>query len=230
MKKKILFVITSAPLGTWLPEVTRPYWHITERGGEVTFASPAGGKIVWDRLSDPGVEGSFEAGCLVSKGFLSDSTLVTALENTLPLKDVDPSAFDAVHVAGGTGAGVDLFPNAEMARILEYFWALGKPIGTICHGSIALANNPDHVAGLTATGFTLAEDIQAEDIYGKQFLAIYPQPAMEAAGIDFVHVQPQGVRVVVDGPLVTGQNQQSASEYALQFNHLLFGVDPVLTA
>ena len=230
MKKKILFVITSAKLGTWLPEVTRPYWHIAERGGEVTFASPAGGKIVWDRLSDPGTDGSYEADCLVSKGFLSDPTLVAALENTVLLKDVDPSAYDAVHVAGGTGAGVDLFPNAELARILEHFWDVDKPIGTICHGSIALANNPDHVAGMTATGYTLAEDIQAEAIYGKQFLAIYPQPAMEAAGIDFVHVEPQGVRVVVEDMLVTGQNQQSASEYALQFNHLLYGVDPVLKA
>jgi putative intracellular protease/amidase len=225
---KILFIITSSTRGTWLAEVTRPYWHLTERGSDVHFASPAGGAIVWDRLSDPYTEGSFEANDLVSKGFLSDKTLVTRLASTIALASVRPDDYDAVHVAGGTGAAEDLFPNNEMVRILDHFWTAGKVVGTICHGSIALANIPAHVAGRRATGFTLKEDLEAEALYGPNFVPVYPQPAMEQAGIEFVHVGPQGVRVVVDGKLVTGQNQQSASEYALQFNHLLFGSDPVL--
>jgi len=224
---KILLVITSAPLGTWLAEVTRPFWHLTERGHEITFASPGGGVVVWDRLSDPATEGSFEANDLVSKGFLSDPALRRRMETTVALKDVAPEEFDAIHVAGGTGAAVDLYPNAELARILEHFWASGKVIGTICHGSIALANNIKRVAGKTATGYTLAEDIEAEDIYGPGFIPNFPQPTMEHAGIEFVHVEPQGVKVVVDGRLVTGQNQQSASEYSLQFQHLLTGSTPV---
>ncbi|PRY04460.1 type 1 glutamine amidotransferase domain-containing protein [Paraburkholderia sp. BL25I1N1] len=226
---KILFIITSSARGTWLAEVTRPYWHLTERGSEVHFASPAGGKITWDHLSDPFAEGSFEANDLVSKGFLSDKNLVAKLETTISLNAVRPEEYDAVHVAGGTGAAVDLFPNDQVARILEHFWAAGKVVGLICHGSIALANNPDRVAGRRATGFTLKEDIEAEALYGPQFVPNYPQPVMEKAGIEFVNVEPQGVRVVVDGQLVTGQNQQSASEYSIQFNHLLFGKNPVLT-
>jgi len=224
---KILLIITSSPLGTWLAEVTRPFWHLTERGHEIVFASPVGGAIVWDKLSDPATEGSFEANDLVSKGFLSDPALRARLQATVALKDVAPEEFDAVHVAGGTGAAVDLYPNAEMTRILEHFWSTGKVLGTICHGSIALGNNVNRVAGKTATGFTLAEDIQAEAIYGKGFIPNFPQPVMEQAGIEFVHVEPQGVKVVVDGRLVTGQNQQSASEYSLQFQHLLMGATPV---
>jgi putative intracellular protease/amidase len=226
---KVLFIITSSKRGTWLAEVVRPYWHLSERGSEIHFASPAGGKIIWDRLSDPFTEGSFEANDLPSKGFLSDKTLVARLETTMALEAVKPEDYDAVHVAGGTGAAEDLFPNEQMARILDHFWAAGKVIGTICHGSIALANNPARVAGRQATGFTLKEDIEAEALYGPQFVPVYPQPAMEKVGIDFVHVGPQGVRVVVDGKLVTGQNQQSASEYSLQFNHVLFGQNPVIT-
>lgn len=227
---KILFVITSAPLGTWLAEVTRPFWHLTERGHDITFASPNGGKIIWDRLSDPSTEGSFEASDLVSKGFLSDPVLVARLANTTRVADIDPAAFDAIHVAGGTGAAVDLYPNADLARLFEHFWSTGKVVGTICHGSIALANNPSRVTGRMATGFTLAEDIAAEAIYGPKFIPFYPQPVMQEAGIDFVHVEPQGVRVVVDGRLVTGQNQQSASAYALAFQTLLMGKGPVVVA
>lgn len=225
---KILFVITSAPLGTWLAEVTRPFWHLSERGHDITFASPAGGKIIWDKLSDPSTDGSFEANDLVSKGFLSDAALVARLGSTVRLADIDPAQFDAIHVAGGTGAAVDLYPNADLARLFEHFWATGKVVGTICHGSIALANNPDRVSGRKATGFTLAEDIAAEAIYGPKFIPFYPQPVMEEAGIAFVNVEPQGVRVVVDGRLVTGQNQQSASEYALAFQHRLTGKSPVI--
>ncbi|BBD96987.1 type 1 glutamine amidotransferase domain-containing protein [Sphingobium amiense] len=226
---KILMIITSSPLGTWLAEVTRPYWHFSERGHEVTFASPQGGAIVWDKLSDPTLDGSFEANDLVSLGFLSSVALRKRLTETVPLADVDPEEFDGVHVAGGTGAAVDLYPNSDVERILEHFWAAGKVVGAICHGSIALANNVSRVAGKAATGFTLAEDIEAEAIYGPGFIPNFPQPVMEQAGIEFVHVEPQGVKVVVDGQLITGQNQQSASEYSLQFQHLLTGGTPVTT-
>lgn len=226
---KILFVITSSPHGTWLAEVAHPYWHLAERGSEMVFASPEGGKVVWNTLSDPYSEGSWEADDLVSKGFLSDPALAARLNTTVALRDVRPQDYDAVHVAGGVGAAVDLFPNEDVARILEHFWSSGKVVGAICHGSIALANNPERVKGRHASGYSLTEDLQAEELYGKQFVKIYPQPAMEQAGIQFHHVQPQGVRVVVDGQLISGQNQQSASEYAIQFNHLLFGESPVLT-
>ena len=41
------------------------------------FASPAGGKVVYDPYSDPYFENSTEADDLVSKGFLSDKALVS---------------------------------------------------------------------------------------------------------------------------------------------------------
>jgi putative intracellular protease/amidase len=50
---KALFVITSSQTAFWLSEVTHPYWHLSERGVEVDFASPAGGKVVWDSLAIP---------------------------------------------------------------------------------------------------------------------------------------------------------------------------------
>ncbi len=68
---KVLFVISSSDTAFWLSDVTHPYWHLTERGVAVDFASPAGGKVVWDRYSDPYAEGSTEPDDLVSKGFLS---------------------------------------------------------------------------------------------------------------------------------------------------------------
>jgi putative intracellular protease/amidase len=225
---KILFIVTSAELGYWLPELTRPYWHLTERGHTITLASPVGGKIKHDRLSNPHTEGSWEAADIVSKGFLGDPALAALLDNTVTLKDVRAEEHDAVHVVGGIGAAVDLYPNADVARLLGQFWSSGKLVGAICHGTIALGNFKTELAGRHVTGFSLAEDLEAEKIYGKDFIPNYPQPVLEQVGMLFSHVEPWGLKVVVDGRLVTGQNQQSASEYSLAYLHALTGLDPTV--
>lgn len=225
---KVLSIVSSADIGFWLAELTHPYWHFAERGIEVDIASPAGGAVRPDLMSLPDAEGSWESDDLVSRGFLADRVLADRLNATLRLRDVDIADYDAVHVVGGAGPAVDLYPNAQVAEILRGFWNSGKIVGTICHGSIVLANIPEIVKGKRATGFSRAEDRLAEQIYGTDFIPHFPEPTMVAAGIDFVHVEPWGVRVVVDGRLITGQNQQSASEYAIAYIHLLQGATPVL--
>src|SRR5271170_440497 len=79
---RVLFIISGADTAFWLSEVTHPYWHLTERDVEVDFASPKGGKVVYDPYSDPYFAHSTEANDLVSKGFLSDKALVAKLEKT----------------------------------------------------------------------------------------------------------------------------------------------------
>ena len=152
---KVLFIISSSETAFWLSEVTHPYWHLTERDVEVDFASPNGGKVVFDPYSDPDYEKSLEPNDLVSRGFLSDKKTAAKLETTLKLKNVDLSIYDAIHVAGGRGATFDLFPNEDVAKALEYFWAKDKVVGAICHGAVALGNIPNRIRGRQVTGFTL---------------------------------------------------------------------------
>jgi putative intracellular protease/amidase len=90
----------------------------------------------------------------VTKGFLSDKALATKLQTTLRLADVDPARYDVIHVAGGIAPAIDLYPNPDMARILEHFFAAGKVVGAICHGTIALANVPDRIKGRQVTGYS----------------------------------------------------------------------------
>jgi putative intracellular protease/amidase len=228
---KILFIISSSDTAFWLSEVTHPYWHLIERGAEIDFASPVGGKVVWDSYSDPYFKDSTEPDDLVSKGFLSDNALRAKLETTLTLKDVDLSRYDAVHVAGGRGATFDLFPNEDVAKALEHFWARDKVVGAICHGAIALGNIPDRVRGRRVTGYTLEGDRALERLFGSGFLIPhYPQSVLEAAGTVYSRVAPNDPYVVIDGKLVTGQNQQSASEYALVLLHAITGSSPVARA
>ena len=142
---KVLFIVSNSETAFWLSELTHPYWHLTERGVEVDICSPNGGKVVWDPYSDPYFENSTEPDDLVSKGFLSDKALVAKLDATLRLRDVNLDIYDAVHVAGGRGATFDLYPNDDVARALEHFWARDKVVGAICHGAIALGNIPDRI-------------------------------------------------------------------------------------
>lgn len=225
---RALFIITSSKQYFWLSEVTHPYWHLSERGIEIDFASPNGGEVFFNPWSDPGSDVSWEADDLVSKGFLSVPDLREKLKTTLRLSDIEPSHYDAVHVAGGAGAAVDLYPNKEVSRIFEHFFEAGKPVGTICHGSIALGNNPDRVRGRLVAGMTREEDAELEKHFGPDFIPNWPQTVLESTGARYEHTDAWHVLVTVDGKLVTGQNNQSASEYSLQLHHAMTR-DPVLT-
>jgi putative intracellular protease/amidase len=224
---KVLFVISSSETAFWLSEVTHPYWHLTERGVEVDFASPQGGKVVFDHYSDPYFENSLEPDDLVSKGFLSDKKTAAKFETTLTLKDVDLSRYDAIHVAGGRGATFDLFPNEDVAKALEYFWAKDKVVGAICHGAIALGNIPDRIRGRQVTGFTLEADKQLQATFGSGFIIPhYPQTVLEKTGAIYTSTKPYTPKVVIDGKLITGQDQSAASEYALALLHKMTGQSP----
>src|SRR5271167_2410819 len=144
---KVLFVLSSSETAFWLSELTHPYWHLAERGVKIDFASPKGGKVVYDPYSDPYFKDSTEKDDLVSKGFLSDKALVDKLATTLKLSDVNLDEYDAIHVAGGRGATFDLYPNEELGRALEHFWSRDKVVGAICHGAIALGNIPNRIKG-----------------------------------------------------------------------------------
>ena len=226
---KVLFIISNSETAFWLSEVTHPYWHLTERGVEVDFASPDGGKVVFDPYSDPYFAGSTEPDDLVSKGFLSDTALVAKLNATLRLRNVDLDSYDAVHVAGGRGATFDLYPNPDVARALEHFWSKDRVVGAICHGAIALGNTPERIRGRSTTGYTLEGDQHLQQMFGSGFvIPHYPQTGLEEAGSVYSRVAPDDPYVVRDGKLLTGQNQQSASEYALAFLHMLTGHNPVV--
>jgi putative intracellular protease/amidase len=228
---KVLFIISSSDTAFWLSEVTHPYWHLTERGVEIDFASPNGGKVVFDRYSDPYFEKSMEPEDLVSKGFLSDKKATEKLETTLKLKNVDLSAYDAIHVAGGRGATFDLFPNEDVAKALEYFWAKDKVVGAICHGAVALGNIPDRIRGRQVTGFMLEADKQLQEMFGSGFIIPhYPQTVLEETGALYTSDKAYSPKVVIDGKLITGQDQSAASEYALALLHLMTGNSPVSVA
>lgn len=95
-RKNVLIVVanpsTSTPMGWrvgfWGAELTHPYYELTERGVEVTIASPDGGKVEMDSLSDPRDPSKWSAEDLVTMAFVNTPELVELLENTEKLVDL----------------------------------------------------------------------------------------------------------------------------------------------
>jgi putative intracellular protease/amidase len=117
-----------------------------------------------------------------------------------------------------------------VAKALEYFWAKDKVVGAICHGAVALGNIPDRIRGRHLTGFTLEADKQLQATFGSNFvIPHYPQTVLEEAGGIYSSIRPYTPKVVIDGKLITGQDQSAASEYAIAMLHLLNGQSPVST-
>ena len=226
---KVLIIVSGSEQGFWLSELSHPYYLLTERAVEVDLASPLGGKTRFAVESDPNSPNSSEPDDLISKGFLTDQALLKKVETTLDLRTLDLTNYDAVHVVGGGGAAIDLYPNEDVGRVLEHFFSTGKVVGAICHGAMSLANLPDRIRGRQVTGYTREEDRLLEFFMGKDFIPNFPQPTLEKAGAKFLNVEPHGVCVVIDEKLVTGQNQQSASEYTLALLRIMTGKNPVIT-
>ena len=86
----------------------------------------------------------------------------------------------------------------------------------------------DKVRGRRVTGYSLEGDHALEKYVGPGFLLPnYPQQVLEAAGTHYTGVEYTQPCVVDDGQLVTGRNQQSATEYGVVLLHAITGSTPV---
>ncbi len=224
---KVLFVLTNDKAGFWLSELTHPYSQLVEQGVEVDFASPLGGVAPFSPYSDPNYPMSLEPGDEVSRRFLEDHAAVERLKQTIPQASLTSQGYDAIHLVGGLGTAHDFYPNTELGRLVESFWAEGKVVSAICHGVLGLANamagEEPLVRGRRVTAYSLEEDQELESRYAMKTPVVphYPQVVLEEAGALFEARPPRTSHVVRDGKLLTGQNQQSSTALAVELAGML---------
>src|SRR5215469_4056696 len=102
--KRVLIVVANPttattvgwPVGFWGAELTHPYYELTERGVEVTIASPDGGAVKMDALSDPRDPSKWSSEDLITMGFVNTPELMAMLESTPKLADLDLDRYDAI--------------------------------------------------------------------------------------------------------------------------------------
>ncbi|SFE09147.1 Putative intracellular protease/amidase [Chitinophaga sp. CF118] len=212
--KKVLIVVTSfsdlkdgGKTGLWLEEFTTPYYLLTEKGVQLTIASPKGGKAPIDprSTSDNFLTPS-------AKKFLGDAAAQERLNNTVALSTVNAKDYDAIFYPGGHGPMWDLPQNAYSIKLIQSFYEAGKPVALVCHAPAALKNVKDKkgeylIKGKTVAGFTNSEEQAAQTVGIVPFLL---EDMLKERGAKYEKGADWSAFAVQDGLLITGQNPASA--------------------
>jgi putative intracellular protease/amidase len=207
------------PVGYWAAELTHPYFELSERGIEVTIASPDGGKVVADALSDPRDESKWSSEDLISMGFFNTPDLVSKLDDTPAIGDLDLDRFDAVMVAGGQAPMFSYRDNKELHRVIRTFYEAEKPVAVYCHGVAALvdlqlSDGTYLVTGKTVTGFSDTEEDYSDEAAGVEVMPWRLEPALRERGANYISAGLFKAFAIRDGRLVTGQQQYSGRKVA----------------
>ncbi|HJZ74390.1 MAG TPA: type 1 glutamine amidotransferase domain-containing protein [Vicinamibacterales bacterium] len=226
-RKRVLIVVANPtiattvgwPVGFWGAELTHPYYELTERGIEVTIASPNGGKVVMDTLSDPRDPSKWSANDLITMGFVNTPECMALLDETPALADLSLDSFDALMVAGGLSPMWTYRDSQDLKRTILHFYQAEKPIGIYCHGTSALADlkQPDGsylVTGKTVTGFANVEEDYSDTFVGKKVMPWRIEDVLRERGANYVQGGLFKAFVVRDGRLITGQQQYSGRKVA----------------
>lgn len=211
---------TGWPVGFWWAELTHPYWTFTEAGYEVEIVSPKGGDLVADGFSDPEDASGYSAHDLVSLGFKKSPRHAAQLSGTRAIAEVDPTAYDAIFLAGGQSPMVTMIDDAALHGFVARAFEAGRVVAIVCHATCVLlrtrlSNGDLLVKGRTWTGFANTEEAYADAFVGRRIQPFWiEEEARRLPDTNFVvhgMFKPFAVR---DGNLITGQQQYSGAAAA----------------
>ena len=183
------------------------------------MASPEGGKVEIDTLSDPRDASKWSAEDLISMGFLNTPDLVALLDNTPKLADLDLDEFDAVVVCGGLAPMWQFRDNEDLKRTLASFYEAEKPTAILCHGvsaliDVKLSDGSYLVEGRTVTGFANVEEDFSDESVGQKVMPFRIEDELRDRGANYVQGGLFKAFAVRDGRLITGQQQYSGAKVA----------------
>ena len=206
------------PTGVAASEMTHPYYTFLDGGMDVDLASIKGGEIPIDPETINRVVRTAE-----DERFLNDSIAMSKAKYSIPIADVDITAYDIVFISGGWGASYDLAQSPVLGEMVSdaYYGAKDAIIGGVCHGVLGLVNarmtdGSLLVAGRRMTGVT---DKQIKEL-GIEVTPKHPETELRKAGALFESQSAFrdlfATHVAVDDErrFVTGQNQNSGLEAA----------------
>ena len=227
-KKRILMIAanpgtspsTGWPVGFWWAELTHPYWTFSEAGYEVEIVSPKGGDLAADGFSDPEDASGYSTHDILSLGFKHSAAHAALLTGTRSIAQVDPTAYDAIFLAGGQSPMVTMIDDSALHAFVARAYEAGKIVAVVCHGTCILlktrlSNGDLLVKGKTWTGFANAEEAYADAWVGQKIQPFWiEEEARKLPDTNFVvngMFKPFALR---DGNLITGQQQFSGAAAA----------------
>lgn len=223
--KRVLFVVSNEvnpghagfPIGYYLTELAHPYWLFQQRGYTMDIASPIGGRVVHDAMSDPEGGRFGPPQDFLSIGFKHSPKVKPLLENTKRLSDVKMADYEAIFVIGGLGPMITFTDNVALHQLFASFYEAGKVSATICHGSVILlktrlSNGKLLADGKQWTGFCDAEEEIVDKAYTKQVQPFRIETeARKNPNTRFVQGSAYRPFAVRDGLLISGQQGSSGA-------------------
>jgi putative intracellular protease/amidase len=202
------------PTGVFGSEMTAPYYEFLDAGMQVDMASIKGGAI-------PIEPDSFRwfLAAPSDKRYLKDAVFQAKVKASMKIDTLDFTQYDIIFLAGGWGAAYDLGTSTVLGQQITQAWAAGKVLGGVCHGPLGLllaadTNGQPLVKGKHLTAVTNRQVKQL----GITITPQHPERELRAAGALFesasAALEPFANLTVVDGRLVTGQNQNAGVETA----------------
>lgn len=225
MSKKVLFVLTShdelgntgLKTGFWTEELAAPYYALSDKGVEITLASPKGGQPPIDPKSeDPSSQTD------ATRRMDNDEILKEKLKNTHKLSEVKSEVFDAVFYPGGHGPLWDLAEDEVSQQLIVDFYTNGKPVAFVCHAPGVLKDvkidGEYLVKGKNVTGFTNTEEeaVQLTDVV--PFLV---EDMLKKNGGVYSKIEDWSPYAIVDERFITGQNPASSEKVAEELLKLI---------
>jgi putative intracellular protease/amidase len=207
------------PVGFWAAELFHPYYEFIEKRYDVTVASPDGGKVELDALSDPRDESKWSAGDLISMGALNTPQVSALLDDTPAIRDLDLEGFDALVVCGGQGPMFQFRDHADLKAAIATFYEARKPTAALCHGTCALldvklSDGSALIAGKTMTGFANVEEDFGDAAVGRTIMPFRIEDEAKARGANYIQAGLFKAFAVRDMNLITGQQQYSGRKVA----------------
>jgi putative intracellular protease/amidase len=254
MNSKRTVLVVASNYGFWGEELQAPWDRIVGAGHEAVIATPQGKKPLPLAISvDPAFVDPIQ-NCNVNPPHVCERVKELTASDTwakpLKLSDARMDEFDAIVVAGGLGADLDLANNHHLHELLLESWRSEKPTGAICFGVAALvftrdpandhrsiiygrriAAHPrewDFKADASYELWGATDDNQGTDLVSPGFIVPLQDIAEDAVGPDgHVEADPTTSReqpsVVCDGPFVTGCSVESSLAFGTAIVDVLAG-------
>lgn len=212
---------TGDATGVFASEMTAPYYTFVDAGMQVDIASIAGGQIPIEPGSlDWPLASAFD------RRYRDDPQFQSKVSRSYDIAMVDIQDYDIVFLSGGWGAAYDFAQSPVLGRKMTEAYGEGAIIGGVCHGPLGLlqATTPTGEPLVAGRRLTAVTDKQVAEL-GITHTPKHPERDLRAAGAVFESATAFrdifANHVVVDGQLVTGQNQNAGAETAAQMMQAL---------
>ena len=228
--RKVLIITTSQGIlgdtgkktGVYASEMTVPYYEFLDAKMQVDIASIKGGEIPIEPISL-----NWLVATPADKRFLKDVDFQKKVKSSLKIDDINFTRYDLVYMAGGWGAAYDLGFSEVLGCKISEAYSSKIILGSVCHGALGFLQAKDEKGNPLVKGrkMTAVTDKQVKELC-IEITPQHPERELRAAGALFESKTAFwgdvfANHVVIDGTIVTGQNQNAGAETAQKMMDLL---------